>query len=68
MAATIVPEYILPILVRYIDRYYLTWNMATRIISLHYRKKYIEKELKKLHSQRKNAQHLLRVLGYYERR
>ncbi len=47
MATTIVPEYILPILVRYIDRYYLTWNMATRIISLHYGKKYIEKDAAK---------------------
>lgn len=49
MTTTIIPEYILPVLVRYVDQYRWSWTRATRIINLYYGTEYTEKELKKLY-------------------
>ena len=53
MTTTIPDEYILPTLVRYIDRYRWSWNRATRIINLYYGTEYTEKELRNLYKQGK---------------
>lgn len=49
MTTTIIDEYILPVLVRYIDRYHWRWCIARRIINLYYGTEYTEKELKELY-------------------
>lgn len=53
MTTTIIEEYILPALTRYIDRYHWSWNRTTRIINLYYGTAYTEKELKRLYKQSK---------------
>lgn len=52
MTTTIIEEYILPTLTRYIDRYHWSYNLTKRLINMYYGTGYTEKELKKLH--RKN--------------
>lgn len=49
MTTTIIDEYILPVLVRYIDRYHWRWCIARRIINLYYGTEYTEKGLKELY-------------------
>lgn len=51
MTTTILDEYILPVLTRYIDRYRWSWNISTRLINMYYGTEYTEKQLKKLHKQ-----------------
>lgn len=46
---TIIDEYILPTLVRYIDRYHWSWNISMRIINRYYGTEYTERELKRLY-------------------
>lgn len=53
MTATILDEYILPVLTRYIDQYRWSWNRSMRIINLYYGTEYTEKELKRLYKQAK---------------
>ena len=53
MAPTVIDEYILPTLTRYIDQYRWSWNRAARIINLYYGTEYTEKELKRLYKQGK---------------
>lgn len=49
MTATILDEYIRPVLIRYIDRYHWNWNTATRIINLYYGTAYTKRELQTLY-------------------
>jgi hypothetical protein len=49
MTTTIIPEFILPTLTRYIDRYHWSWNISTRVINNYYGTRYTEKELRKLY-------------------
>ena len=44
---------VLPILLRYRDRYRWSWNLSTRLINLYYGTHYTEKQLKSLY--RKNC-------------
>ena len=53
MTTTVIEEYILPTLSRYIDRYQWRWNLAKRIINLYYGTAYTEKELARLYRQNK---------------
>lgn len=53
MTTTVIAEYILPALVRYIDQYHWSWSRAVRIINLYYGTEYTEKELKRLYKQGK---------------
>lgn len=52
MTTTIMEEYILPTLTRYIDRYQWSFNLSKRLINMYYGTEYTEKELKSLY--RKN--------------
>lgn len=49
MTATIIDEYIRPVLIRYIDRYHWNWNTSTRIINLYYGTAYTKRELQALY-------------------
>lgn len=49
MTTTIIDEYILPVLTRYIDRYHWSWNISIRIINQYYGTEYTEKQLKALY-------------------
>ena len=49
MTTTIIPEFILPTLTRYIDRYHWSWNISTRVINNYYGTRYTERELRKLY-------------------
>jgi len=49
MTTTILDEYILPILVRYIDGYHWNWTITTRIINLYHGTAYTKKELRALY-------------------
>lgn len=53
MTTTIMDEYILPTLFRYIDRYQWRWNLAKRVINMYYGTDYTEKQLKQLYKQNK---------------
>ena len=53
MTTTVIKEYILPALIRYIDRYQWRWNLAKRVINLYYGTAYTEKELMRLYRQNK---------------
>lgn len=53
MTTTVIAEYILPTLVRYIDQYRWSWSRAARIINLYYGTEHTEKELKKLYQRAK---------------
>ena len=50
MTTTILDEYIRPTLLRYIDRYQWSFNMATRLINMYYGTEYTQKQLKQLYS------------------
>lgn len=50
MTTTILDEYIRPTLLRYIDRYQWSFNMATRLINMYYGAEYTQKQLKELYS------------------
>lgn len=49
MTTTILEEYILPTLLRYIDRYRWSFNFTKRLINMYYGTEYTEKELKMLY-------------------
>lgn len=49
MTTTIIPEYILPTLVRYRQRYRWSWNISMKIINRYYGTEYTEADLKKLY-------------------
>lgn len=53
MTTTVIDEYILPALTRYIDRYRWSWSMSTRLINLYYGTGYTQKHLKALYQQNK---------------
>ena len=36
MTSTVIDEYILPTLIRYIDRYRWRWNLSVRLINFYY--------------------------------
>lgn len=46
MTTTILDEYILPILIRYIGGYHWNWTITTRIINLYHGSAYTQKELR----------------------
>jgi len=50
MTTTIMDEYILPVLTRYIDQYQWSFSMAVRLINRYYGTEYTQKQLKKLYS------------------
>lgn len=52
MTTTIMDEYILPTLVRYIDRYHWSFSIATRLINMYYGTDYTQKELRALYRKR----------------
>lgn len=49
MTATIMDEYILPVLTRYIDQYQWSFCMAARLINRYYGTEYTQKQLKQLY-------------------
>ena len=51
MTTTLIDEYILPTLIRYIDRYHWSWSRAARIINLYYGTEYTKKQLEQLYRQ-----------------
>ncbi|MBD5099167.1 MAG: hypothetical protein HDT35_06430 [Clostridiales bacterium] len=53
MTTTILDEYVLPVLTRYIDRYRWSWNISMRLINMYYGTEYTEKQLKKLYKRAK---------------
>lgn len=53
MTATVLDEYILPVLIRYIDDYRWNWSIATRIINLYHGTAYTQKELRALYKSNK---------------
>lgn len=55
MTTTILDEYILPVLVRYIDQYQWSFNMATRLINRYYGTEYTQKELRALYRKNQNV-------------
>ena len=55
MTTTILDEYILPVLVRYIDRYHWSFNIAMRLINQYYGTQYTQKELRALYRKRRNV-------------
>ena len=55
MTATVLDEYILPILIRYIDEYHWNWNIAMRVINLYHGTEYTRKELQALYQRDKLA-------------
>lgn len=55
MTTTVLDEYILPVLIRYIDEYHWNWNIAMRIINLYHGTEYTQKELRVLYRAKKGA-------------
>lgn len=53
MTTIVLEEYILPTLIRYIDQYHWSFNMAMRLINKYYGTQYTEKQLKALYKRRK---------------
>lgn len=53
MATTVIDEYVLPVLVRYIDRYGWGWSISRRIINRYYGTEYTLNQLKRLYRQNK---------------
>ena len=49
MTTTIIPEFILPTLTRYIDHYHWSWNISTRVINTYAGTRYTQRELRKLY-------------------
>lgn len=49
MINTVMDEYILPTLLRYIDRYHWSFNISMRLINRYYGTEYTEKQLKALY-------------------
>ena len=49
MTTTIMDEFILPTLIRYIDHYHWSFNIAMRLINMYHGTGYTEKELKALY-------------------
>lgn len=49
MTTTVIDEYILPVLIRYIDHYHWSWNISMRLINQYYGTEYTEKQLKALY-------------------
>ena len=52
MTQTVLDEYILPVLVRYIDRYHWSFSISTQLINMYYGTEYTQKQLRALY--RKN--------------
>ena len=50
MTTTILDEYILPTLLRYIDHYKWSFSISTRLINMYFGTEYTQKQLKKLYS------------------
>lgn len=55
MTTTIMDEYILPVLTRYIDRYHWSFNIAMRLINRYYGTQYTQKELRALYRKNQNV-------------
>lgn len=55
MTNTILEEYLLPTLIRYIDRYQWRFNFATRLINMYYGTDYTAKELRSLYRRNKTT-------------
>ena len=55
MTTTILDEYILPVLTRYIDQYRWSFNIATRLINRYYGTQYTQKQLKQLYLQHQSV-------------
>lgn len=53
MTTTVIDEYVLPVLTRYIDQYKWSFSMATRLINRYYGTEYTQKQLKALYKQSK---------------
>lgn len=53
MTTTILGEYILPVLIRYIDGYRWSFSVAMRIISLYHGTAYTQQELRALYQSHK---------------
>lgn len=53
MTATVLDEYILPVLVRYVDTYHWSFSFSTRIINLYHGTAYTQKELRALYKSNK---------------
>lgn len=53
MTPTMIDEYVRPVLIRYIDQYEWSFNIAKRIINRYYGTEYTEKQLKALYKQGK---------------
>lgn len=53
MTTTVIDEYILPVLTRYIDQYQRSFSMATRLINRYYGTEYTQKQLKALYKHSK---------------
>lgn len=49
MSTTVMDEYILPILVRYIEDYQWSFAVSTRLINMYYGTEYTKKELRDLY-------------------
>lgn len=49
MTATILDEYILPILLRYIDTYHWSFSISARLINKYFGVEYTTEEIKKLY-------------------
>lgn len=54
-AAALTDEDILPVLLRYRDRYQWSWNMAMRLINMYYGTQYTEKQLKTLYKRHRSG-------------
>ena len=55
MTTTILDEYILPVLTRYIDQYRWSFSIATRLINRYYGTQYTQNQLKRLYRENQNV-------------
>lgn len=53
MTTTVIEEYILPTLTRYIDSYQWRFNFATRLINMYYGTEYTQVEMRNLYQREK---------------
>ena len=55
MTNTVMDEYVLPAIVRYIDHYHWSFPVSKRLINMYYGTEYTEKELRALYRRRRKS-------------
>lgn len=52
MIPTVMDEYILPVLIRYVDHYHWSWTISVQLINKYYGVDYTANQLKRLYQQK----------------